>query len=115
MRGTYGSNSGIRTAGWIVGGAGLGLGLYLMVTASEMKEDCSDGICTDTYETNNTKLFGGAAIMTAGLVAGWVMISTKDSVSFTVSPNMSATLRRSPQLDARGLRDLAGLRAIGHF
>lgn len=92
LEGTYVSNQGTRTAGFVLAGASLGVGLYLMLTATTKKQDCSIGAsyCYESSELDSTKFLLGAVVGTLGPLIGVFMARTSDDAKITVLPGTSA-------------------------
>jgi hypothetical protein len=103
LEGHVKSRSGLRTGVVIAGGAGTGIGFYLMFTAPSDEETCDSFGCETTKKLDSGKLLAGSVLAGAGLAA--------------TLPN--AALSRSPHVAARdelGAGVLpAGLSVTGTF
>lgn len=117
LHGHWHERSGTRTLGWVVMGAGIATGTYLMVTSSHDVEKCSFGTCRTESEFDTTKSLLGAAVGTIGVTVGFMLALTPDSASFTVSPGTTAALPKgtSAKLDRDTLTGLQGLTVSGRF
>lgn len=114
LEGKFESRAGLRT-GLILGGvAAAGIGLYLMVTASEEKEECDSLGCNSTYELDSAKLYGGGALMIGGGFLAWHGFGIRDKARVTVQPVSAGALSRRTRSSARALVP-AGLSASAQF
>ncbi len=87
VEGTYRSNSGIRTAGWITGGGSLLAGLTLTLIGYADRSEvgsCAGGPCEE--RANAALVVSGIAVAFAGLLAGAIMVSIDDEASIRFTP-----------------------------
>lgn len=93
VEGTYSSNSGVRTAGWVIGIAGglAGLGMMFAAFPSSDPDDEESG--------DSTLMLAGTGVAIASFITAWIMISVDDDADVQAAPTM-AKLRHRPRRTA---------------
>jgi hypothetical protein len=89
VKATYTDNSGVRIAGWIVGGVSVVVGGIVMVAAIGSEKVCPAGSssCFDSTKLNTGVFIAGAGIMGIGAGVGVLMTRVRDSAEVDVSDN----------------------------
>ncbi len=92
VRGTYVSRSGIRIAGWIIGGVSFAAGMSMLVVGGlKSTHDCSVSPCVDRPSSDAGMMLAGAGVIVGGSIVTVVMALQHDSATVTVTTIDAAT------------------------